>query len=197
MTFTIPTKTVKAYKLFNVDAKQPAKLFPLFVYADVPVEVGVWYEAKAGELVNGKVKAKSGTLAYRPGFHAGEYPIALHIGKRANVKDSKPSFRRDTQVWAEVEISADIAWQPEADKRGINKHGKLIQSRADITDQVPVGGYYKYKTNSTMEGTWIIGGAMRVNRVLSDDEVIALNIEGGKPDLPRVNKFDAEKYGFN
>ena len=37
-----PEKTVKAYKLFRVDPRKPGQLFPLFVSANDPVEVGTW-----------------------------------------------------------------------------------------------------------------------------------------------------------
>jgi hypothetical protein len=77
-----PKKTVKAYKLFRVHKKHPGKLFPLFVNADKPVEMDKWQQAEIGEMAGKKVKSKIGPLAFRPGWHAGDLPIATHIGEK-------------------------------------------------------------------------------------------------------------------
>ena len=214
--FVPPVKTIKAYKLFRVNPSRPGMLFPLFVHADRPVEIGKWYEAEEGvKVVDPKtgslgVKSKLGKLAYRPGWHAGDYPIATHIGGKP-VKDPKtgksaPSIRPDTQVWAEVEMPADFDWQEEANRRAVKlkkdskatglKKGDINPGTAHITDQIPKGGHYRYKTNPNMTGNWIIGGAMKVTRVLSDEEVERLNLEGGFRDLPRETPLDLKKYGF-
>jgi hypothetical protein len=58
--------------------------------------------------------------------------------------------------------------------------------KAHITDQVPLGGFYRYKTNPNMTGNWLIGGNMKVNRVLPDEEVKAINDAAGTADLPRL-----------
>jgi hypothetical protein len=58
--------------------------------------------------------------------------------------------------------------------------------KAHITDQVPFGGFYRYKTNPNMTGNWLIGGNMKVNRVLPDEEVKAINDAAGTADLPRL-----------
>jgi hypothetical protein len=250
--FVPPTKTIKAYKLFRVNVSRPGELFPLFVNADKPVEIGKWYEAEVGEMSGDKVKSKIGNLAYRPGWHAGDSPLATHIGdftpqqkaQKAKAEDARkaamkaaltdpgftdayqeadatskkklladlkmkikkkypypkgtttPSIRPDNQVWAEVEMPADYDWQSEADKRGINAKGKFIAKTAHITDQIPKAGHYRYKTNSNMTGNWIIGGAMKVTRVLSDQEVEQLNAKVGAADLARTRPFDNKKYGF-
>jgi hypothetical protein len=59
---------------------------------------------------------------------------------------------------------------------------------------VPLGGFYRYKTNPNMTGNWIISGGMRVNRVLTDDEVRAINEEAGVSDLPRRGKAQKESF---
>jgi hypothetical protein len=207
--FVPPTKTVKAYKLFRVNPKKPGELFPLFVNADKPVKIGVWYEAEEGPAMadpkTGKagVKSKLGRLAYRPGWHAGDYPIATHIGgeptKDPVTGKSAPSIRPENQVWAEVEMPADVDWQSEANKRGVNPKGKFVAGKAEIADQIPKGGHYRYKTNPNMTGNWIIGGAMKVTRILSDEEVERINLSAGDQnirDLPRKTPFDMKKYGF-
>ena len=184
-----PQKTVKAYKLFKTKKNAPGKLFPLFVDANTPVPVGQWVDAKAGEpgKTPGKVKSKLGDLAFRPGWHAGDLPIATHIGGRSsNEQGAPPDYRPADQVWAEVEMPDDVDWQSVANSRGQRtKAGTIDPKTAHITDQVPAGGHYRYKTNSNMTGNWMIGGSMRVNRILSDDEVKDINDAAGAADLPR------------
>lgn len=174
----VPQKTVKAYKLFRT--KGDGKLYPLFVNADKPVPMGEWLEAEEGPQgkAEGKVKSKLGDLAYRPGWHAGDLPMATHIGGKSDPSLKKPDYRPDNHVWAEVEMAADKDWQSVADSRG-----KGV--KAHITDQVPYGGFYRYKTNPNMTGNWLIGGNMKVNRVLPDEEVKAINDQAGTADLPR------------
>lgn len=232
----VPRETVKAYKLFRVDKKQPGKLFPLFVDANTPVEMDKWITAKEGERSTSntkKVKSKIGDLAYRPGWHAGDLPIATHIGDKdeeqkaearrirdlraayaamlGNTKAAKalarkehpypswvnaPRLRNPNHIWAEVEMPNDVDWQSEATKRGYNDQGKLIASQAHITDQLPLGGHYRYKTNSNMLGNWLIGGSMKVNRILPDEEVAAINKAANAADLPRAKPMNQKTYGF-
>jgi len=191
-----PKKTVKAYKLFRVHPKHPGKLFPLFVDANTPVEMNKWIDAKEGEMAKGKVKSKIGPLAYRPGWHAGDLPIATHIGEKSDPALTAPDVRPENHAWAEVEMPDDVDWQAEATKRGTNAQGKLIPVRAHITDQIPKGGHYRYKTNPNMTGNWLIGGSMKVNRVLDDKEVAKINKAAGLADLPRAQPFKAKKFGF-
>lgn len=186
-----PKSTVKAYKLFN--RGKDGNLYPLYVNNKEPVPVGQWLEAKSGPMVSGgKVKSKLGPLAYRPGWHSGDLPVAHHIGGKSDPKASKPDYRPEGQVWAEVEVPNDVDWQSVANERAKrNKKGEVIPNTAHITDQVPYGGHYRYKTNANMTGNWIISGNMKVNRVLSDDEVKAINDAAGVADLPR--KKDLKK----
>ena len=194
-----PKDTVRAYKLFRVRKDKPGKLFPLFVGADEAIDTGIWLDAEIGpDAGNGKVKSKLGALAMRPGWHAGDAPVATHIGDKANIRDKAPSFRPENQVWAEVELANDIDWQMEANQRAQrNKAGNIIPRTAHITDRIPTDGLYRYKTNPNMTGNWIIAGSMKVNRILSDAEVERINKKRGVADLPRKQPFDAEKYGFS
>lgn len=200
-----PVTTVKAYKLFKMD--KDGGLHPLFVKMGdkQPLPVGKWIDAEAGELnpSTGKVKSSIGDLAYRPGFHAGDLPIATHIGGKvdpltgARVKGSmKPNIREDNQVWAEVEMPADVDWQRIADSRArIMKSGKPDPKTAHITDELPMGGFYRYKTNPNMEGNWLISGQMKINRLLSDDEVRSINTAAGTADLPRMSELMSQGRG--
>ncbi len=90
----------------------------------------------------------------------------------------------------------DVDWQAEANKRGINKKGAFIAREAHITDQIPKGGHYRYKTNPNMTGNWLIGGSMKVKRVLTDKEVERINKAAGVADLPRAEPFNKKKFGF-
>jgi|GEM_PF-5345762 len=214
-----PKKSVTAYKLFRVEKDRPGELFPLFVPVwgesgpqkfsnrdprrhGEGLPIGEWYDAEVGETApatkTGKpqVKSKLGGLAFRPGWHAGDLPIATHIGAMSDPDLKAPDLRAPNQVWAEVEMPDDVDWQTEANKRGVNKKGKLIAREAHITDQIPEDGFYRYKTNSNMTGNWLIGGSMKVTRILSDEEVKQINDAAGTADLPRAEPFDYEGYGF-
>jgi GNAT superfamily N-acetyltransferase len=192
-----PESTVKAYKLFRTSPREPGKLFPLFVNADKPVPMDEWLRAEEGPAAaGGKVKSKLGPLAYRPGWHAGDLPVATHIGMKAKPSDKKPTLRNPEHVWAEVMFAADVDWQEEANKRGTNAQGKLVPVKAHITDQVPEGGFYRYKTNPNMTGNWLIGGEMKVTRVLSDAEVKRINDRAGVADLPREKPLNLKALGF-
>ncbi len=187
-----PEKSVTAYKLFRVDPKQPGKLFPLFVNSTTPVGTGEWIAAEIGEAApdsktgKRKVKSKLGPLAFRPGWHGGDLPVATHIGSRAG--GPTPTYRPANQVWAEVEMPDDVDWQSKANAAAKkNKNGEVMARTAHITDQLPKGGHYRYKTNPNMTGEWMIAGEMKVNRVLSDAEVESINSAAGVSDLPRAS----------
>lgn len=209
--FVPPKKTIKAYKLFKVKQSKPGKLFALYVNPNDEIELGKWYVAKVGKPSpedNTKVDSLLGALANRPGWHGGHLPVATHIGANSvdPVTGKITKVRRPNEVWAEVEFPADVDWQKEANRRALRmqsdspvtglKKGDIRPDTAHITDQPPYGGYYKYKTNPNMAGEWIIAGALKVNRILSDEEVIAINKEAGTSDLPRKTPFNYQKYGF-
>jgi hypothetical protein len=189
---------VKAYKLFRTKPDDPETLYPLFVNANKPVPVGEWLQAEVGPVASsGKVKSKLGELAYRPGWHAGDLPLATHIGAKSDPKLRAPDLRPPNQVWAEVDMPADIDWQSIANQRAQrNKSGLIIPRTAHITDEIPFGGHYRYKTSPNMEGNWLISGDMRVNRVLSDEEVRAINEASGMYDLPRYSPLKRASGGL-
>ena len=76
-----------------------------------------------------------------------------------------------------------------------NKAGDIIPRTAHITDTIPEGGHYRYKTNPNMTGDWLIGGSMKVNRVLSPEEVMAINEAKGVADLPRFEPLPKKAEG--
>ncbi|RLA40703.1 MAG: hypothetical protein DRR06_17075, partial [Gammaproteobacteria bacterium] len=125
-----------------------------------------------------------------------------HIGLKKTKGDKAPSYRNPEHVWAEVEVGDDVDWQTEANKRAERykngpRKGKIKPVTAHITDQVPEDGYYRYKTNHSMLGNWIIAGTLKVKRLLTDAEVSKINDERGFKDLPRKGAFNFEEWGFN
>lgn len=170
-------KVVKTvYKLMQIKKSHPDNLFFKYVDNNVPVPIGEWIRALPGEKSkDGKgVKSKLGKLAFRPGFHSGEYPQAQHIGEIITPGAKTPTHRREDEVWAEVEIGMDIDYQSRAS-----------ESKTRDLKEVPVGGTYQFNTSGNVEGTWFISGEMKIKRVLSDEEVMEKNKETGVNDLPR------------
>ena len=170
------------YKLFRVKKTEPDKLYPLYVFADKEVPVGVWLDAEEGpRSERGKVKSRLGDLAYRPGWHINDkVPYVTHI---YSMHDGK-KYLRDDCVWCEVMYKDDVDYQKEARERGIHKNGNFIARDAYI-EKVPVNGFYRYKTNPQMYGEWIIAGEMQVTRRMSDDEVYQMCREAGLEPLER------------
>ena len=154
--FKEPVKTIKAYKLFRVKKNEPGKIYPLFIGKNEATAIGEWVPAE-------HLPTKG--FAERPGWHAGILPMAPHLRTKENQM-------ADDRVWAEVEIPADINWQDVAD----------TQKTRDIRDRVPVGGHYRFKTSKMQGGAWIIGGALKVKRVLSNEEVADILNKAGEKD---------------
>ena len=73
------------------------------------------------------------------------------------------------RVWAEVEIPADVDWQSKAN----------ATSTGDIKSEVPAGGYYTFKRPGLQGGSWVIGGALKVNRLLSNADVDKIMSDAG------------------
>jgi hypothetical protein len=147
----------------------------------------------AGYLPKGSRAKSVKAVALRPGWHAGDNPVASHIGPQALVDGQKLKVRGENQVWAEVELPADVDWQSIANSNAsTTKGGALNVQEAQITEELPMGGYYRYKTNPNMDGNWMISGQMKVNRVLDDAEVAELNEAAGVQDLPRLSQLMSE-----
>ncbi len=164
--------------------------------ADTPV--GVWLNADAapiaGESKTGRPQVKaggkgtqggSGQLAYRPGWHLGEIPYALQFNRK-DADGNRTLFPKDF-VWAEVEYAADNNYQQEAEQEGYTDNGKYRHSYAGLK-HLPVDGFYRYRTNPNPEtDPWIITGAMKVNRVLTNEEVDDLVRKAGRE--PQQREF--------
>ena len=158
-------KTAKGYKMFRMI---DGKLYPLYVLADKETVMGEWLPDEVGPMVDGKVKSKLGKLAYRPGWHIAEIPNSPWIGK----KDKNGELiRRKNNVWCEVEYCVDKSYQEEARENGW-RCGRWAAKRACLS-HIPVGGYYKYRTNTNGD-VWVISGEIKVNRILSNKEVFEI-----------------------
>jgi hypothetical protein len=166
-------KTMKAYKLLR--QKKDGRLFPLYVKRNQETPIGEWIKAEEGELQeNGKVKASLGNgLCFRPGWHLALIPFADWIGEK---QPDGTLARRKNNVWCEVEYPVDICYGPEARENGW-RAGKWAPQRAYLK-HIPEGGYYKFRTQAVAD-EWIIAGAMKITRVLSDEEVAEICRENG------------------
>jgi uncharacterized protein (UPF0305 family) len=193
-----PKKVGKAYKVFKI---KNGKLYPPMVAnpggKDTPV--GVWLTADEGEFAGlsktGRPQVKStgsGTLSYRPGWHLGDIPRASQFD-RTNKETGEKEFPKDF-VWAECEYTMDIDYQPESDEQGHMRMGKdgkpyrsdKYQHSLAGLPKVPKDGYYKYRTNPRPDTVpWVITGAIKVNRLLSDAEVNAILEKNGVAPIHR------------
>lgn len=185
-----PKKTGKGYKVFVL---KDGQLYPPMV-ANPNGEgtpIGVWLDADAapvaGTSKTGRPQVKaggkgtqggSGQLAYRPGWHLGTIPYALQFGRKD--KNGERTLFPNNFVWAEVEYADDVDYQDEARQEGMNANGKYQHSLAGLK-HVPTDGSYKYRTNPDPKtDEWIITGAMRVNKILSREEVDELVKKAGR-----------------
>ena len=146
------------YKLFKI---KNDKLYPLYVEAKREMQVGKWLKAQVGEKAdNTHVKSALGSLALRPGFHSTTIPFTDWIGKR--MSDGTLAQKPDT-VWCECEVK-----------------GKEIK----VTDRHGLrdlpNGWYFFKTNSKQEDPWIISDKIKINRILTHEEVKEICKVNGK-----------------
>ena len=142
-------------------------------------------------------------VAARPGWHSSQLPVATHIGP-ANIKVTKKEVdkllkagitpeaikkrgnqfyvkrRAEDHVFAEVDMADDVNYQSILAQQG----------KTDINDRVPVGGSYKYVDGQADSKKWVVGGNMRVNKVLSREETKLLQKELGVKDLPYKKEIE-------
>lgn len=185
-----PKKKGIGYKVFVL---KDGKLYPPMVANPdgAATPVGVWLDADAapiaGESKTGRPQVKqggkgtqggSGKLAYRPGWHLGVVPYAIQFNRK-DAEGNKTLFPKNF-VFAEVEYAADVDYQEEARKEGINPSGKYQHSLAGLK-HLPTDGFYMYRTNPNPEtDPWVITGAMKVNRILTRAEQAELVKTAGR-----------------
>jgi hypothetical protein len=185
-------KKAYGYKLFR--QTNDGKLHPLFVNRSQVLPVGKWLQAESGErTTNGKVKSSLGELAYRGGWHLNdECPYVEHIYTKKFCEDGQEidgksrkfrKIQKEGTVWCLVEYETTVDCQPMANEAGRNKNGEIIAKNAQL-EMVDPHGYYRYKTNPTMFGTWIIAGNIRIIKQLTYAEVQEKCGEYGLVPLP-------------
>jgi hypothetical protein len=204
-----PKETGVAYKVFFV---KDGKLYPPMVAnpdgADTPM--GVWLNADVGVSAppskTGRAQVKaggkgtqggSGSLAFRPGWHLGDLPRASQFD-RVNPETGKKELFPENFVWAEVEYAKDVDYQEEAMSYGYTENGKFRHAYAGLP-KLPENGYYRYRTNPKPDTVpWVITGAMKVNRLLSDAEVNEILEKNGVPAVHRQGgDVGLDKFGFD
>lgn len=151
---------MKTYKLFRY---KNGNLYPLYVEANRPMEMGVVLQAQVGELADPthvKASGCGGKLALRPGFHSTAIPFTDWIGKKS---EDGTLIQRKGTVWCECEVPGDEVIV--TDRRG---------------SKTLVDGYYYFKTNSRQEEPWVISDKLVINRILTGEEVDALCVAAGK-----------------
>lgn len=140
------------YKLFRVKG---TKLYPLYVNANKSIPIHRWIKSEPGERVDEthvKAKGCGGKLRLRSGYHSTEIPFTDWIGEKQD--DGTLAQRKDT-VWCECEV-----------------RGTEIESKTrNGYDICPENSWYYFKTNSKQERPWIISDWIKINKILSNDEV--------------------------
>lgn len=157
------------YKLLEMNIKS-GKLYPLFIGKDKAAEIGTWLPAE---------DIPTRGFAHRPGWHVNaQLPFAPQLLDRFGRYTSRRgmSFQR---VWCEVSYAADIDYSAELRRTGAR----------DLGDRIPENGCYPY---SGPNGTWIISGVLRVNRILSDGEVQTI-LEAAGVNYNRIARDFIEK----
>ena len=203
-----PKKTGVAYKVFYA---KDGQLYPPMVAnpGGAGTPVGVWLDADIGAAAapsktgraqvqaGGKgTNASKGSLAFRPGWHLGDIPQAKQFARKNPETGKKDLFPADF-VWAECEYAMDHDYQEEAMSYGYTENGKFRHSYAGLP-KLPVDGYYRYRTNPNPDTVpWVITGAMKVTRILTDEETDALcRAAGVEPMKRQGGPIDLSKYGL-
>lgn len=211
-----PKKVGIAYKVFFAKNGQ---LYPPMVAnpGGEGTPVGVWLDAdvgvSAGVSKTGRPQVKAGgkgtqggggKLAFRPGWHLGDLPLATQFN-RVNPETGKKELFPADFVWAECEYAMDHDYQDEAMSYGYTDNGKFRHAYAGLP-RLPEDGYYRYRTNPNPDTVpWVITGAMRVKRILTDAEtdqilrdngVEPLKRQGGPADLAKMGIKAGEQYSL-
>ena len=213
----------RAYKMFRTEYN-PADpktyqykglLFPLYINATQGYQIGKWYKAGKGAfriLVNENgepILDKSGNptcktieknLAYRPGLHMGGYPLMRHRGRQDYPHKGNKDFDafHSQEVFAEVEYAGNYDYTEKSQQRRMNSANPNDPYEAGFYDTADFeNGYYKFKTNvhASDEEAWFIADAMKIIRVIPDDEVERIIAESGTTLKPQIRGEPNGKEG--
>lgn len=139
---------------------------------------------KRGFLPEGSKAKYITALAYRPGWHAADLPYFPQGGKQ-DPESNYGNVHRANQVVFECELLAnkDYTETARSQAKAFNSEGKFVARNADL-QYMPKDGYYQYTTNQFLKdedkGHWYIGGAMKINRALTQEECDTILKENGK-----------------
>lgn len=203
-----PQKIGIAYKVFLA---KDGQLYPPMVAnpGGAGTPVGVWLDADIGQAApaskTGRAQVQGGgkgtaagkiSLAFRPGWHLGDIPLAKQFARKNPQSGIKDLFPADF-VWAECEYAMDVDYQEEAMSYGYTENGKFRHAYAGLP-KLPTDGYYRYRTNPNPDTVpWIITGAMRVTRILTDAETDAICREAGVEPMRRQGgPIDLSAFGL-
>lgn len=200
--FYVPTKGAKRSKGEKAKGTGDSIIIPDEATRKKLIEEGFITERtkRTKDAPYGRVTA----VAARPGWHASQAPVATHLGPQ-DLKVTKKEVdklieagvtpeaikrrgnqfyvkrRAEDQVFAEVDMADDVDYQSMLAKEG----------RSDINDRVPKGGSYRYSDGQADSDQWVVGGDMKVNRVLSREETRAIQKEMGVTDLPYRDEVES------
>ena len=126
---------------------------------------------------NGEWSAKSLTsLAYRPGWHAGDMPFFPQGGMKIEGSNYE-NVHRYNQVVFECEMAADQDYT----SYDIREDGTIAYHDRQ---EMPADGSYKFATNPMANaqdiGAWYISGALKINRALTEEECNRILAENGR-----------------
>ena len=158
---------------------------------------------------NGINKQWVSLLAYRPGWHTGTLPFNP---QGAGAKD--PLFKSGHPtadhpyahilypdiVIAEVELAADKNYQKEFEATAVRTKKGGIKTNESGLRNIPTDGFYNYTTNANnndLPGDWLIGGSLKVNRLLTQQEANQILLDHGAFVQKRVGgdlNLDALRY---
>lgn len=206
--------TFRAYKMFRTEYN-PADpntyqykgiLFPLYINAASGYQIGKWYKAGKGAfriLVddngepildssgNPTCKTIEKNLAYRPGLHMGSLPLMRHRGRQDYPHKGNKDFDyfHSQEVFAEVEYAGTYDYTEKSQERRKNSAHPKDPYEAGFYDTADFeNGYYRFKTNvhASDDEAWLIADAMKIIRVIPDDEVERIIAENGTTLKPQI-----------
>ena len=126
---------------------------------------------------NGKLPKTITSLAYRPGWHAGDLPFFPQGGIQID-GSNYPNVHRYNQVVFECEMIADNDY---------TDYHVTEDGRVQLHDmqEMPKDGSYKYSTNPMAQssdiGAWYIGSSIKIVRALTQAECDRILQEKGRP----------------
>lgn len=149
------TKEIKkhgiGYKLF--EQREDGKLFPLFIGKNKESRMNEWIPAE---------NLPTNGFSLRPGWHCSmSTPDApwLRGYNGTDLGPYKSRFKNGKRVWCEVLYDMTNDYRDEV----------LQLPKKCFVDKLPENGFYWFKEGS--RGTWVITSAIKITRVLSDEEV--------------------------